>query len=160
MSSSTEGSAVTGQGMTGSAESYYPARGDGYEKAPTSVGVGIGRGLAGFLLILNGIYGFLVGLTAIIKGGFYTFHSGYLFHWSTTGWGWLQLILGCVLFAAGVSVLLGMLWARIFGAVLAGFSAIASFMFMPFYPLWSIVVIAIDVYIVWALLSDGRREPA
>lgn len=146
--------------MPGSAESYYPARGDGYEKATTSVGVGIGRGLAGFLLILNGIYGFLVGLTAIIKGGFYTFHSGYLFHWSTTGWGWLQLILGCVLFAAGVSVLLGMLWARIFGAVLAGFSAIASFMFMPFYPLWSIVVIAIDVYIVWALLSDGRRQPA
>jgi hypothetical protein len=146
--------------MPGSAESYYPVRGDGYEKAPTSVGVGIGRGLAGFLLILNGIYGFLVGLTAIIKGGFYTFHSGYLFHWSTSGWGWLQLILGCVLFAAGVSVLLGMLWARIFGAVLAGFSAIASFMFMPFYPLWSIVVIAIDVYIVWALLSDGRRQPA
>jgi hypothetical protein len=146
--------------MHGSAETYYPARGDGYEKAPTSVGVGIGRGLAGFLLILNGVYGFLVGLAAIVRGGFFTFHSGYLFHWSTTGWGWLQLILGCVLFAAGVSVLLGMLWARIFGAVLAGFSAIASFMFIPFYPLWSIVVIAIDVYIVWALLSDGRRQPA
>jgi hypothetical protein len=160
MSSSTEGSAVTGQGTRESAETYYPARGDGYGEAPTSVGVGIGRGLAGFLLILNGIYGFLVGLAAIIKGGFFTFHSGYLFHWSTTGWGWTQLILGSVLFAGGVCVLLGMLWARILGAVLAGFSAIASFMFIPFYPLWSIVVIAVDLYIVWALLSSGRRQPA
>lgn len=158
MSSSTEGSAATGREARESAEAYYPARGDRYGEAPTSVGVGIGRGLAGFLLILNGIYGFVVGLAAILKGGFFTYHSGYVYHWSTTGWGWLQLILGCVLFAAGVCVLLGMLWARILGAVLAGFSAIASFMFIPYYPLWSIVVIAVDIFIVWALLSGGRRQ--
>jgi len=158
MSSSTEGSATTGRATRESAEAYYPARGGGFDEAPTSAGVGIGRGLAGFLLILNGIYGFLVGLAAIIRGGFFTFHNGYAYHWSTTGWGWLQLALGCVLFAAGVCVLLGMLWARILGAVLAGFSAIASFMFIPYYPLWSIVVIAVDVFIVWALLSGGRRQ--
>jgi len=160
MSNSPQGSAATGRPAHEGAEAYYPAQGGRYDEAPTSAGVGIGRGLAGFLLILNGIYGFVVGLAAILKGGFFTYHSGYVYHWSTTGWGWLQLILGCVLFAAGVCVLLGMLWARIVGAVLAGFSAIASFMFLPYYPLWSIVVIAIDVFIIWALLSGGRRQPA
>jgi hypothetical protein len=160
MSNSPEGSAATGRRAQESAEAYYPAQGRRYGEAPPSAGVGIGRGLAGFLLILNGIYGFVVGLAAILKGGFFTYHSGYVYHWSTTGWGWLQLILGCVVFAAGVCVLLGMLWARIVGAVLAGFSAIASFMFIPYYPLWSIVVIAIDVFIIWALLSNGRRQPA
>lgn len=136
----------------------YPPRTGAYEEGRTGVGVGIGRGLAGFLLILNGIWGFLVGLAAIIRGGFFVVHSGYAYHWSITGWGWLQLALGCVVFAAGVCVLLGMLWARIFGAVLAGFSAIASFMFIPYYPIWSIVVIAVDIFIVWALLSGGRRQ--
>jgi hypothetical protein len=161
MSSSTEGSAATGRQSSEYAGAYdYPARADAYEDTGTSVGVGIGRGLAGFLLILNGIWGFLVGLSAIIRGGFFVVHNGYAYHWSIHGWGWLQLILGCVLFAAGVSVLLGMLWARIVGAVLAGFSAIASFMFIPYYPLWSIVVIAVDLFIVWALLSGGRRQTA
>jgi len=161
MSSSAEGTAATGPRGREYAGTYdYPRRADAYETGRTSVGVGIVRGLAGFLLILNGIWGFLVGLAAIIRGGFFVVHHGYAYTWSTTGWGWLQLILGCVLFAAGVSVLLGMLWARILGAVLAGFSAIASFMFIPYYPIWSIVVIATDLFIVWALLSGGRRQTA
>jgi hypothetical protein len=125
-----------------------------------SVGVGFGRGLAGFLLILNGLYGFLVGLAAVIRGGFFAFHGGYAYHWSISSWGWLQLALGVVIFAAGVSILLGMLWARILGAVLAGFSAIANFMFLPYYPVWATIVIAVDIFIIWALLSGGRRGQA
>jgi hypothetical protein len=160
MSTSSEGTAATGQGREYAGAYDYTPRADAYEDSDTGVGVGIGRGLAGFLLILNGIWGFLVGLSAIIRGGFFVVHNGYAYHWSITGWGWLQLILGCVLFAAGVCVLLGMLWARIVGAVLAGFSAIASFMFIPYYPLWSIVVIAVDLFIVWALLSGGSRQRA
>ena len=176
MSSSPEGSAPTGRQASESGPGYA-ARSAAYEEqtgypmepaqaravtegASAGIGTGIGRGLAGFLLIFNGILGFLVGLSAIIRGGFFAVHTGYAYHWSIHGWGWLQLIIGCVVFAAGVCVLLGMLWARIFGAVLAGFSAIASFMFIPYYPVWSIVVIAVDLFIVWALLSGGRRQAA
>lgn len=134
------------------------AAGAAYEESGRP-GVGFGRGLAGFLLILNGIFGFLVGLAAVIKGGFFVYHGGYVYHWSTTSWGWLQLALGVVIFAAGVGILMGMLWARIIGAILAGFSAIANFLFIPYYPIWSIIVIAVDVFIIWALLTP-RREPA
>jgi hypothetical protein len=137
----------------------YAARTAAYQERG-SVGVGFGRGLAGFLLILNGLYGFLIGLAAVIRGGFFAFHGAYAYHWSISSWGWLQLALGVVIFAAGVSILLGMLWARILGAVLAGFSTIANFMFLPYYPVWATIVIAVDIFIIWALLSGGRRSLA
>ncbi len=62
--------------------------------------------------------------------------------------------------AAGVCVMFGMLWARIVGVILAGFSVVANFMFISFYPLWSVLVIAADMFIVWALLCRGRYQPA
>lgn len=161
MSNSAEASGASrGQSRDASGTYDYPQGAGVHEEGRARVGVGIGRGLAGFLLILNGLYGFLVGLAAVIKGGFFVVHNGYAYNWSIHGWGWLQLIIGCVLFAAGVCVLLGMVWARVLGAILAGFSATSSFLFIPYYPLWSIVVIAIDVFIVWALVSSGRRQPA
>ena len=162
MSSSAEGSGAGRRESrdASAAYDYPPPQAGAYEEGRPRVGVGIGRGLAGFLLILNGIYGFIVGLAAVIRGGFFVVHNGYAYVWSTHGWGWVQLIIGCVLFAAGVCVMLGMVWARVVGAILAGFSAIASFMFLPYYPLWSIIVIAVDIFIIWALLSNGRRQPA
>jgi tryptophan-rich sensory protein len=110
-------------------------------------------------MIIGGIYGFLAGLALILNGGFFVYHGNYTYHWTRTGWGWTELVLGAVVFAAGVCVLLGMMWARVVGIVLASFSAIASFMFLPFYPLWSIVAIAVDIFIIWALVKGtGRRQ--
>jgi hypothetical protein len=137
-----------------------PGRAQAVSEEAGGVGRGIGRGLAGFLLILGGLYGFLVGLAAIIRGGFFVYHGGYLYHWSISGWGALQLALGVVIFATGVCIVLGMLWARIVGVVLAVFSAIANFLFLPYYPIWAIVVIAVNIFIIWALVSSGRRQPA
>ena len=110
-------------------------------------------------MILSGLYGFFAGLAAVLKGGFYTYHNGYLFHWTIHGWGWLNLILGAVIVAAGACVLFGMLWARIVGVVLATFSAIANFLTIPEYPFFSIVIIGVDVFIIWALLSSRYRQP-
>jgi hypothetical protein len=176
MTTSQEGSAATGQ-RPGDFDADYAGRPVADEQATGSliepersravtddtggrVGVAIGRGLAGVLLILNGLYGFLVGLAAIIKGGFFTYHAGELYHWSISGWGWLQLALGIVIFAAGACILLGMLWARAVGVVLAVFSAVANFLFIPYYPIWAILLIAVDIFIIWALLSSGRRQLA
>jgi hypothetical protein len=70
----------------------------------------------------------------------------------------VDLVLGAVIFAAGVCVLLGMTWARVLGIVLAVFVAIANFLFLPFYPIWSIIVIALSVFIIWSLATGGRRR--
>jgi hypothetical protein len=70
--------------------------------------------------------------------------------------GWIHLILGIVVVAAGIGLLTGQIWARVFGVIMAGLSALANFLFLPHYPLWSILVIALDVMIIWALLVYGR----
>ena len=117
-------------------------------------------GLAATLMILSGLWSFFVGITGILKGAFYVAVPNYTVSWSSHGWGWTHLILGAVVFAAGVCLLLGMMWARVVGVVLAVLSALANFMFLPHYPLWSIIVIAIDLFIIWALTTGSRRQRA
>ena len=68
----------------------------------------------------------------------------------------IRSVLGIVLFAVGVSVFLGMAWARYVGAGVAVLSAIANFMLIPYTPLWAIIMIAIDAFIIWALLTPRR----
>jgi hypothetical protein len=117
--------------------------------------------IAATLMILSGLWSFFVGLTAILKQSFFLTQSNYTFQWSVHGWGWLHLVLGIVVLAAGACVLLGQTWAKALGIVLAVFSGLSYFLFLPYYPLWSIVMIAIDVFVIWALAASiGRRDAA
>jgi hypothetical protein len=117
--------------------------------------------LAGVLMMLGGAWDFLAGLATVLKHGFLAHvNSTYAYHWNINSWGWTTLAIGAVVFAAGVSVLLGMTWARVVGVIVASFSAITAFMFLPYYPVWAIILVAIDVYIIWALVSVGRRRAA
>jgi len=114
--------------------------------------------MAAVLMMLSGIWGFLEGLAAVIRGSFFVVLPHYAYSVSITGWGWIHLILGVVVFATGLALFLkDALWARITGVVLVSFSAIANFIFIPYQPVWSIVLIAIDLAVIWALLSP-RRE--
>ncbi|HEX5287266.1 MAG TPA: hypothetical protein VFX25_00215 [Streptosporangiaceae bacterium] len=115
--------------------------------------------LAATLLILSGLFSFLEGLVAIFRtGAFFTTQTGYTFQFSLHSWGWVHLGIGIVLFAAGACVLLGQTWAKALGIVFAVGSAIANFVFLPYYPLWSIVLIAVDVFIIWALATGMSRR--
>ena len=121
--------------------------------------------LAAWLLILGGLLSFFTGLAVVVRKAYFTSQPGYTsaahnyaYHWNLTGWGWANLILGVVVVAAGACVLLGQTWARWAGVALAVISAVGSFLFLPFYPFWSIVVIAVDVFIVWALLTARQRQ--
>jgi hypothetical protein len=131
----------------------------GYERGYDGGGMSATGGtiLAATLMILSGLWSFFVGLTAIIKQSFYVATPNNVYEFSVHGWGWVHLILGIVVFMAGVCVLLGQTWAKALGIVLAVFSAIANFLFLPYYPVWSIIVIAIDVFIVWALAQSMAR---
>jgi hypothetical protein len=140
--------------------SYAPEpRDTGYAGQRRSGGAGALAGsiLAGALMIISGATGFLAGLAMVIKGSFFTYNSTYAYHWSTKGWGWVELIIGAVIFFAGICVLLGMTWARVVGVIIATLGAIASFLTIPYYPVWSIVVLAMDVFIIWALVHRGRQ---
>jgi hypothetical protein len=115
---------------------------------------------AGVMMVMLGIFHALTGLTAILKDKFFVFTPGnYLISVDVTSWGWIHLIGGVVVALAGFFVFSGALWARAIGIVLAGLSAIANFLFIPYYPFWSLLMIALDIFVIWAL-AVHRREVA
>ncbi|WP_238006244.1 hypothetical protein KZZ52_36535 [Dactylosporangium sp. AC04546] len=115
---------------------------------------------AGIMMIIVGLFHIAAGLAAIVENRFFVITPDYLYTFDVTGWGWIHLVGGFVVLLAGCAVFTGRLWARAVGIVLAGLSAIANFLFLPYYPLWSLLIIALDVFVIWALAVHGRRVPA
>jgi hypothetical protein len=98
----------------------------------------------------------IAGLVAIFENEFYTTTRNYILEFDVTTWGWIHLLLGLVVLFAGFAVLSGQTWGRVIGIILAGISALANFAFIPYYPVWSLVIIALDVFVIWALAAHGR----
>ena len=68
----------------------------------------------------------------------------------------MHLIVGIVVVFAGYGIFSGAVWARTVGVIMAMISAITNFMFIPYYPFWSILIIALDVWVIWALAFRGE----
>jgi hypothetical protein len=115
---------------------------------------------AAVLMIMTGVFQALAGLVAIFENEFYVVARNYLYEIDVTAWGWIHLVIGVVLALAGFSVLSGATWARAVGIALAVLSAIANFLFIPYYPFWSLLIIALDVFVIWALAVYGGRAAA
>ena len=111
---------------------------------------------ASLMLIVIGAFHAMSGLVGIIENEFFVATPNYIFEFDVTTWGWIHLILGIVVVIAGFSLFSGAVWARTIGVFLAVLSAIANFAFIPYYPVWSIVIIALDVAVIWALTAHGR----
>jgi hypothetical protein len=111
---------------------------------------------AGVFMITAGIWHAISGLTGILEDKFYAVTPNYIFEFDATTWGWIHLILGIVVTLAGFALFTGSVWARSIAVVLAVFSMIVNFAFIPFYPLWSIVIIALDIGVIWAVTAHGR----
>lgn len=112
---------------------------------------------AAALMIISGIWAFLIGISALSKDKVFVIGADYTYRIDVTSWGWIHLIIGIVVAIGGLCLLLGQTWARVLAVVLAVCSAIAQFLFLPYYPLWSILIIALDIFIIWAVLTGGRR---
>ena len=112
---------------------------------------------AAVLMMLSGVWNFLEGLGAVIRGSYYVTLPRYAYNLSIHGWGWFHLILGVVVFVAGACLFMDMLWARVVGVALAAISAVVNFLYIPYMPVWSIALVALDVAIIWALLTPRNR---
>jgi hypothetical protein len=113
-------------------------------------------GLAAFggvVLITLGLFQFLQGLSAVLKDDVYVTTTDYLYSIDLTGWGWIHMLIGAGAVVVGICILYGQTWARAAGILFAVLSAVANFAFLPHYPFWSMVVIALDVLVIWALSS-------
>jgi hypothetical protein len=113
---------------------------------------------AAAIMIMVGAFQIISGLAAIFDDQFYVVTRNYVFDLDVTAWGWIHTLLGLLLVFAGWGVFSGATWARVTGMVLAGLSAIANFFFIPYYPVWAISIIALDVLVIWALSVWNSRE--
>ncbi|PRZ03255.1 hypothetical protein BCE75_11468 [Isoptericola sp. CG 20/1183] len=112
---------------------------------------------AAVMMMLAGSFQAVAGLVGIFQDDFYVTTSNYLLRLDTTTWGWIHLLLGVLVLLVGFAVLSGRTWGRVVGIGLASLSALANFIFIPYYPVWSLVVIAVDVFVIWALAAHGRQ---
>ncbi|MFI6445931.1 hypothetical protein [Kitasatospora sp. NPDC050543] len=109
-------------------------------------------------MIVGGALAIFEGISAIAKDDLFVRTANYAFRFSLTGWGWVHLILGIVVVLAGFALFTGAVWARAVGVVLAGLSLIANFLWLPYYPFWAVVLIAVNIFIIWALCAGAFRE--
>jgi hypothetical protein len=111
---------------------------------------------AGIFMVLVGFFHAIQGLVALVNDEFFVVGAQYVFEFDLTTWGWIHLIVGVIVALAGMALFQGAVWARTVAVVLAGLSIIASFLWLPYYPIWSLTVIAFDIFVIWAVTAHGR----
>ncbi|MEU6384849.1 hypothetical protein ABZ847_14875 [Streptomyces bauhiniae] len=118
-----------------------------------------GAVFAGVLMLVNGILHIFQGISAIAADDVYARINAYVYKINLTGWGWILLVAGIIVVATGAGVLMGAAWARVVGIVITSLGLILQFLFLPYAPIWSLILIAIDFFIIWALATwhpEGR----
>jgi hypothetical protein len=114
-----------------------------------------GIAFAASVLLMVGIFQAIAGLVAIIDDEFYVVTRNYTFDLDTSAWGWVHLIVGILVATTGWALFARRTWAGVAAIVIAMLSAIANFFFIPYYPFWAILIIALDVWVIWALTRPG-----
>jgi hypothetical protein len=113
---------------------------------------------AGVMLITVAIFQILEGIAAIAEDTFFVTGLNYTFELDVTTWGWIHLIIGIVAVATGLGILAGQAWGMLVGIMIATIGAISHFVFMPYYPFWSMVVVAFNVLVIWALATEFTND--
>ena len=113
---------------------------------------------AGIMMIIMGTFGAIEGLVALIKQEYYLVGPYNVLVFNLTGWGWIHLILGVLVAITGIALLSGSTWARWATVIIAALDAVVQLAFISVYPLWSMVVIAFCVIVIWAVVVHGDES--
>ena len=116
---------------------------------------------AAIMMIMVGVFQAIQGLVGIFENEFYVPTRNYIFQLDATSWGWTHLILGVLVAFAGWGLFSGRTWARTVAIILAVLSALANFLFIPYYPFWSLLLITLNIFVIWAVAAHGgaMRDP-
>lgn len=112
----------------------------------------------GIMMLMMGSFQVIEGLVALFRDNYYLVtRNGLLLTMDYTAWGWTHLIIGIIAVGTAFGVLMGQMWARVVGIIIALISALANIAFLSAYPLWSTIIIAIDILVIYALAVHGRE---
>ncbi|HEY4096344.1 MAG TPA: hypothetical protein VGM33_12560 [Baekduia sp.] len=129
------------------------------ERLPAGAGTNAWIAFAGILLFLNGCFGALYGLAAILNDDVVTVGGGTgVTIWDFTAWGWIHLVLGVVMMLVSVGLFTGMGAARWLAIGFAMLNALAQFAIISAFPLWGILLIVLDVVIIYQLIVRWDPE--
>ncbi|WP_369213324.1 DUF7144 family membrane protein [Streptomyces flavofungini] len=112
---------------------------------------------AAVLLFISGSLDFCRGLMAVLEDQVYVSTAEYTFKFDLTSWGWIHIVLGVIAVVVSAGLLAAMKWARVIGVVIASLMLIANFLSIPYYPFWSITLIAMNGFIIWGLCVVDRE---
>jgi hypothetical protein len=108
---------------------------------------------SGVLMSIVGVNQVLLGISALLHDGVYVQAPDYVYRFDLNAWGWVHLVFGLLLVLIGISVVRGLAWARGVGIGLVALNLIANFLFIPYYPVWSLLIVALDVAVIWGLAA-------
>ena len=111
---------------------------------------------AAMMMVFLGSLHALAGFTGIIKDQAYAVSPNAIVSIDTTQWGWIHLIIGLIVLFAGFGLLSGAVWARTVGVIVALVAGFMSFLFIQWYPVWGITMVAVSIGVIWALTAHGR----
>ncbi|MFC4001223.1 hypothetical protein ACFS2C_07300 [Prauserella oleivorans] len=107
------------------------------------------------MMALLGFFNVIFGLIALFEDTYYAITPQGLLLFDLTTWGWIHLLVGAAAVLAGFALMSGATWARAAAVILASFNAVAHLAFLPAYPIWSVIAIALDVLVIWAVVVHG-----
>ena len=113
---------------------------------------------AATLMIVGGLLQIFQGISAIANDELFVTLPNYVVTLDVSTWGWIHLVFGILVILAGFSLFSGSRTAAIFALVLAVLSAIANFGFIPYQPVWALFIVAVDIFIIWAIARSGVLE--
>ncbi|MGW8767519.1 DUF7144 family membrane protein [Streptomyces sp. NPDC055815] len=116
------------------------------------------RYFAAVMLFLAGLLGIFRGIMAIAEDEVFVTTRNYVFQFDLTGWGWVHLGLGIVAVLVSFGLFAAAAWARYTGIGIAALVIIANFLSLPYYPWWSVIVIVMSGFIIWALCVDRGED--
>lgn len=119
------------------------------------------RGLAvfaGLIALMMGSMNLIYGVLLLVNNEWVVLAEEGLFYLDVTAWGWVLVIFGTIQIIAGVGILDGRTWARLVGIAWASLVALGHMFALPAFPIWSILIIALSVLIIWALAGGLGKE--
>lgn len=122
---------------------------------PSSWAVGWAA-FAGIMMFVQGTWWMIAGFIALVNNDFYAVTEQYVFRFDTTTWGWIHLLVGLVLLAAGLGVFTGAVWARTVGVLVATMAMVVAFAWLPWYPIFALLFIVVSGFVIWSLTAHGR----
>lgn len=125
-----------------------------HDPRPVATGVAAGTTIAAaLLLIVAGTVALLQGIAAVAKDDVFVVGVEYTYKFDLTAWGWIHIVLGIIGILVAFGLFTGAAWARVCAIGIASISIVANFLWLPYYPLWAILIIALDVVVIWAVAT-------